>query len=61
MKENAMQWSQTVPPMSRLDYIAALLMATCENHADVSIAEHAEWAVTAAKVLIELLDKEQQP
>lgn len=56
-------WMQTdfkPNALSRLDYIAALLMASYENHVDGSVEEHAEWAVSAAKVLITKLDKEQQ-
>ena len=56
---NGLRWEITPQPLSRLDYIAALLMASCENHSDVCIEEHAEWSVAAAKVLIKFLDKEQ--
>ena len=60
MKDSSMQWTQATPTISRLDYIAALMMASSHeyNHEE---RERAEWAVKTAKLLINLLDKEQQP
>lgn len=59
MKDNPMQWTQTTPPLSRLDYIATHNYATwnVDPEQDLPPAD----AIALAKKLIALLDKEQTP
>lgn len=59
MNNNQMQWTQTTPPLSRLDYIATQIYAAWNVYPehDLYLAD----AIELAKNLIELLDKEQTP
>lgn len=59
MKDNLMQWSQTTPTISRLDYIATAIYAAMNAHPQLDIEP--AYAVELAKGLIAELDKEQQP
>lgn len=60
MSKNPMQWTQTTPTLSRLDYIAtaiyAAYLANPSGEFDITWAD----AVYSAKQLIAELDKEQQ-
>ena len=60
MKDNPMQWSQTTPTISRLDYIAtAIYAAYITNYHNIDEAMSYRNAVSEAKALIAELDKEQ--
>lgn len=59
MNNNQMQWTQTTPPLSRLDYIATQIYAAWNIDPSMDLLPHD--AIRLAKMLIELLDKEQTP
>lgn len=59
MNNNPMQWTQTTPTLSRLDYIATAIYAALEAQPQLDIEP--AYAVELAKALIAELDKEQQP